>query len=90
MTNKQISLPIILSVVGHTNTGKTSLVRTLMRNSDFGEIDNRAGTTRHVESAQIFLGDKAFLELRDTPGLEDSVALAERLQALTSAHLSGA
>ncbi len=89
MTNKQISLPIILSVVGHTNTGKTSLVRTLMRNSDFGEIDNRAGTTRHVESAQIFLGDKAFLELRDTPGLEDSVALAERLQALTSAHLSG-
>lgn len=72
--------PIILSVVGHTNTGKTSLIRTLLRNSGFGEVLDSAGTTRHVESAQINIGRQAVIELRDTPGLEDSVALAELLQ----------
>lgn len=74
--------PIILGVVGHTNTGKTSLIRTLLRNSGFGEVLDSAGTTRHVEAAQILVGREPLIELRDTPGLEDSVALAEQLQAL--------
>ena len=86
-TNKQLPLPIVLSVVGHTNAGKTSLIRTLLRNTSFGQVDSRAGTTRHVEAAQILLQGKPFLELRDTPGLEDSVALADRLQK--SAQASG-
>lgn len=76
---------ILLSVVGHTNTGKTSLVRTLLRNSGFGEVLDSAGTTRHVEAAQINIGTKTVMELRDTPGLEDSVALAEQLQTLEQA-----
>ena len=70
------SLPLILAVVGHTNTGKTSLLRTLLRNADFGEVRDSAGTTRHVEAAQLLLQGKPYIELRDTPGLEDSVALA--------------
>ena len=40
-----------LAVVGHTNTGKTSLMRTLLRDSRFGEVKNAAATTRHVAQA---------------------------------------
>ena len=73
---------ILLSVVGHTNTGKTSLIRTLLRNCGFGEVLDSAGTTRHVEAAHIMLAQQAMIELRDTPGLEDSLALAEHLAQL--------
>ncbi|WP_200870248.1 GTPase, partial [Pseudomonas aeruginosa] len=43
--------PLILAVVGHTNTGKTSLLRTLTRDRGFGEVSHRPSTTRHVEGA---------------------------------------
>ncbi|MDF1763881.1 MAG: GTPase/DUF3482 domain-containing protein [Oleibacter sp.] len=82
-------LPVLLTIVGHTNTGKTSLVRTLLRNSSFGEVDNRAGTTRHVEAAQILFNGTPFIELRDTPGLEDSVALIDRLNILSKQQTTG-
>ena len=42
-----------LAVVGHTNTGKTSLLRTLLRDMYFGEVKNAPATTRHVEKAMI-------------------------------------
>lgn len=42
-----------IAVVGHTNTGKTSLIRTLLRSTSFGRVDDAAGTTRHVERATI-------------------------------------
>src|SRR5690606_4850223 len=74
--------PVIIGVVGHTNTGKTSLVRTLLRLSQFGQIADRAGTTRHVEAAQLMVQGKSVIELRDTPGLEDSIALGELLQEI--------
>lgn len=74
--------PVIIGVVGHTNTGKTSLVRTLLRLGRFGEIADRAGTTRHVEAAQLMIQGRPVIELRDTPGLEDSIALAELLQTI--------
>lgn len=74
------SLPLTLAVVGHTNTGKTSLLRTLLRNADFGEVQDSAGTTRHVEAAQLRVLGRPYIELRDTPGLEDSVALSRQLQ----------
>ena len=45
--------PLQLAVVGHTNTGKTSLMRTLLRDAAFGEVKNAAATTRHVETAGI-------------------------------------
>ena len=31
-----------LAVVGHTNTGKTSLMRTLLRDTHFGEVKDEA------------------------------------------------
>ena len=33
--------PLKLAVVGHTNVGKTSLLRTLTRDVGFGEVSHR-------------------------------------------------
>ncbi len=44
---------INIAVVGHTNTGKTSLIRTLLRDDCFGNIDESAGTTRYVEKSTV-------------------------------------
>lgn len=74
--------PVKVAVVGHTNTGKTSLLRTLLRDDRFGEIEDAAGTTRYVEKTAIFAGDDAALTLFDTPGLEDSSALLQALEDL--------
>jgi len=68
-------MPIKLLVVGHANTGKTSLIRTLLRRHDFGEIADQAGTTRHVESVAITLENQQIMQLTDTPGFEDSIGL---------------
>ena len=72
--------PLKLAVVGHTNVGKTSLLRTLTRDVDFGEVSPRASTTRHVEGARLSVDGEALLELYDTPGLEDAIALLEYLE----------
>lgn len=74
--------PLQLAVVGHTNVGKTSLLRTLTRNRDFGEVSHRPSTTRDVLGARLSVDGQALLELYDTPGLEDGVALLEHLERL--------
>lgn len=71
-----------LAVVGHTNVGKTSLLRTLLRDVGFGEVSHRPSTTRHVEGARLSVAGEALLELYDTPGLEDAIALLEHLERL--------
>lgn len=76
-----------VAVVGHTNTGKTSLLRTLMRDVTFGTISDRPGTTRHVEGAVLPVRgaegrEVGSVELYDTPGLEDSPALLDGLERL--------
>lgn len=73
-----------IAVVGHTNTGKTSLIRTMLRSTKFGEIEDAAGTTRHVEQATISVGDFPVLNLHDTPGLEDTHALFAYLKKLSA------
>lgn len=73
--------PLRLAVVGHTNTGKTSLLRTLTRDTGFGEVSPRPGTTRHVEGARLLADGEAVIELFDTPGMEDAVALLEAVEA---------
>ena len=67
--------PLTLAVVGHTNVGKTSLLRTLTRDVGFGEVSHRPSTTRHVEGARLSVDGEPLLELYDTPGLEDAIAL---------------
>lgn len=74
--------PIRIAVVGHTNAGKTSLLRTLTRRANFGEVSQRPGTTRHVESADLEVNGQAAVRFFDTPGLEDAVALREHLAGL--------
>jgi GTPase SAR1 family protein len=76
-------LPVLkVAVVGHTNTGKTSLLRTLTRNAAFGQVSNRPATTRHVEGTSLLVNGVPLIELYDTPGLEDSIGLLEYLDKL--------
>ncbi len=74
--------PLRIAVVGHTNTGKTSLLRTLTRDRRFGEVSFRPGTTRHVEMARLLVNGRVVLELYDTPGLEDPIALLEQMDGM--------
>ena len=74
--------PIVIAVVGHTNAGKTSLLRTLTRRSDFGEVSDRPGTTRHVESVELRIDGRAVVRYLDTPGLEDPTGLLAALGPL--------
>lgn len=84
--NKQ---PLSLAVVGHTNTGKTSLLRTLLRDSGFGEVRNAPSTTRHVEEAAISDGADMLVFLYDTPGLEDAGGVLEWLENHTDNRSDG-
>jgi hypothetical protein len=78
-----VSLAILrVAVVGHTNTGKTSLLRTLTRNAGFGDVSNRPATTRHVEGTSLMVDGTPLVELYDTPGLEDSIGLLDYLDEL--------
>ncbi len=74
-----------VAVVGHTNTGKTSLLRTLARDAGFGEVSDAAGTTRHVEGLRLMADDSPAVELYDTPGMEDAIGLLEFIEGLVDA-----
>lgn len=37
-----------IAIVGHTNTGKTSLIRTLTRERNFGEVKDEASDRKSV------------------------------------------
>lgn len=71
-----------IAVVGHTNVGKTSLLRTLTRQSAFGEVSDRPGTTRHVERIDLRIAGRSAVRFFDTPGLEDAVALQHHMAGL--------
>lgn len=80
-----------LAVVGHTNTGKTSILRTLLRDVYFGEVKNEAATTRHVEQAQLTDSQtgEVLVTLYDTPGLEDASGLMDWLEDNTASRRDG-
>lgn len=79
-----------IAVVGHTNVGKTSLLRTLLRDVDFGEVSHRPSTTRHVEGAALRVGGEPLLVLHDTPGLEDGIGLRDELMRLAQSPITTA
>ncbi len=66
-----------IAVVGHTNAGKTSLMRTLSRDAGFGEVSPSPATTREVTSISLLADGAPQADFRDTPGLEDSIGLLE-------------
>lgn len=76
-------MPIALSLIAHTNAGKTTLARTLLQR-DVGEVRDAPHVTEFSED-HLLLASPAGDELRlwDTPGLGDSVRLMRRL------HLQG-
>jgi small GTP-binding protein len=76
--------PISVAVVGHTNAGKTSLIRTILRDDQFGRVDDAAGTTRYVEQSTVYSGENPILNLYDTPGFEDASALLQELECLSN------
>ncbi len=75
-----MSTTVNLSLISHTNVGKTTLARTLLR-QDIGIVRDEAHVTEIatqfvlIESAE---GDR--LQLWDTPGFGDSMRLLKRLQ----------
>ena len=83
-----MSTPINIAVIGHTNVGKTSLLRTLTRNQSFGDVQNSAATTRHVEMSQLQV-DSVSIQLFDTPGLEDASSVMDYLIEYTDVRADG-
>jgi hypothetical protein len=78
---KQDLQRINLSLVSHTNVGKTTLARTLL-GRDIGEVDDRSHVTVKPEDYVLIRSpDDNELILWDTPGFGDSVRLAKRLQS---------
>jgi 50S ribosome-binding GTPase/Domain of unknown function (DUF3482) len=68
-----------LSLISHTNVGKTTLARTLLRR-DVGEVRDEAHVTLEAQRYLLLetpAGER--IELWDTPGFGDSVRLARRL-----------
>jgi hypothetical protein len=76
-----VTSPLRIAVVGHTNAGKTSLLRTLARSRDFGDVSPSPATTRRVEPISLRAGGVEAILLLDTPGLEDSIGLLEAIDA---------
>ena len=71
---------INVSLLSHTNVGKTTLARTLLR-EDIGEVGDRAHVTEVAESHLLVESQQGdALVLWDTPGFGDSARVLRRLQ----------
>ena len=68
-----------IAIVGHTNTGKTSLIRTITRARNFGEIRDEASTTIDVSEIQQ-ASEKLIFTYIDTPGMEDAMGILDFLE----------
>lgn len=70
---------VTLSLISHTNAGKTTLARTLLRR-DVGEVRDAAHVTLFNESYSLLEEEARLLRLWDTPGFGDSARLLKRLK----------
>ena len=70
---------IDLSLISHTNVGKTTLARTLLRR-DVGEVLDQAHVTDRCTAYPVVETPDARLVLWDTPGFGDSARLVRRLR----------
>jgi hypothetical protein len=71
---------ISISLLAHTNVGKTTLARTLL-GADIGEVRDAAHVTEFAEGHELITAGGHALWLWDTPGFGDSSRLAKRLEA---------
>ncbi len=72
--------PLDLALIGHTNTGKTSVLRSLLRDRNVGEVADEAGTTRTSTRYEMTVAGRVAAYLWDTPGLEDAGPLLRRVR----------
>lgn len=71
---------VILSLISHTNVGKTTLARTLLR-QEVGEIRDEAHVTDESVAYTMIQSQEGFaLKLWDTPGFGDTPRLLKRLK----------
>ncbi|MFN8602991.1 MAG: DUF3482 domain-containing protein [Candidatus Binatia bacterium] len=70
---------VTLSLISHTNVGKTTLARTLLRR-DVGEVFDQAHVTEVSEAHELVAAGDDRLLLWDTPGLGDSARLVARVK----------
>lgn len=70
---------IAISLAGHTNNGKTTLARTLLR-KDVGVVDDRPHVTDIADGHTLHKDQEGEVILWDLPGFGDSVRLKKRLQ----------
>ncbi len=75
------STTVTLSLISHTNAGKTTLARTLLRR-DVGEVRDAAHVTLFNEAYSLIESGGAKMILWDTPGFGDSARLLKRLQRM--------
>jgi 50S ribosome-binding GTPase/Domain of unknown function (DUF3482) len=69
---------VTLSLISHTNVGKTTLARTLLRR-DVGESRDAPHVTLFNEEHNLLTVDGHILRLWDTPGFGDTSRLLKRL-----------
>jgi hypothetical protein len=74
-----VSVTVTLSLISHTNVGKTTLARTLLRR-DVGEVLDQAHVTEENEAYTLIETEGAVLRLWDTPGFGDTGRLMRRLR----------
>ena len=75
---------VSLSLVSHTNIGKTTLARTLL-GVDVGEVRDAPHVTEFSDEHDLICTPEGdCLRLWDTPGFGDSARLAQRLRASTN------
>jgi hypothetical protein len=73
---------LVLSLISHTNVGKTTLARTLLRR-DVGEVLDQAHVTDATEPFVLHENERGErVVLTDNPGFGDSVRLLARLRGL--------
>jgi hypothetical protein len=71
---------VALSLISHTNTGKTTLARTLL-GRDVGSVRDAQHVTQEASCHRLIATDSGdALVLWDTPGFGDSARLARRLK----------
>lgn len=63
--------PLKIVVVGHTNHGKTSTIRTLCEDAAFGKVKDEPGTTTGIHRKRNQINGKTTFLVYDTPGFED-------------------
>jgi hypothetical protein len=79
MTESSARSTINLSLVSHTNAGKTTLVRTLLAR-DVGEVRDAAHVTDMATGYLLLQAGDDSLMLWDTPGFGDTARLLKRLK----------